>query len=97
MFEMLSSWDVLIIAAYFGFTLIIAWWASGSKGKPQMDLAPVDYFLAGKNEGWFVVGASLFSSNIGSEIILGVSGAGARAEMPMANFEMLACFVLILY
>jgi SSS family solute:Na+ symporter len=96
MFEILSSWDIIIIAAYFGFTLIVAWWASGKSGKAQKDLASVDYFLAGKREGWFVIGASLFSSNIGSEIILGVSGAGARAEMPMANFEMLASFILIL-
>ena len=43
-----------------------------------------------------VVGASLFASNIGSEIILGVSGAGARANMPMANFEIIAALVLIL-
>ena len=88
MFEILSPWDIIIIAAYFGFTLIVAWWASGKSSKSQKDLASVDYFLAGKSEGWFVIGASLFSSNIGSEIILGLSGAGARAEMPMANFEM---------
>lgn len=92
----MSSWDLLIIAIYFGITLWIAWWASRVHGNPQVEQASVDYFLAGKNEGWFVIGASLFSSNIGSEIILGVSGAGARAEMPMANFEMLAAFILIL-
>jgi solute:Na+ symporter, SSS family len=96
MFENLGSLDLLIIAAYFGLTLWIAWWASRAKGKHQKDLNSSDYFLAGKSEGWFVIGASLFSSNIGSEIILGVSGAGARAEMPMANFEMLAAFILIL-
>jgi solute:Na+ symporter, SSS family len=96
MFENLGSLDLLIIAAYFGLTLWIAWWASRPKGRDQKDLSSSDYFLAGKNEGWFVIGASLFSSNIGSEIILGVSGAGARAEMPMANFEMLAAFILIL-
>ncbi len=55
-----------------------------------------DYFLAGKSEGWFVIGASLFASNIGSEIIMGVSGAGARGDMPMANFEILASLILIL-
>ncbi len=96
MLEYMSSWDLLIIAIYFGITLWIAWWASRMHGKPQVEQGSVDYFLAGKNEGWFVIGASLFSSNIGSEIILGVSGAGARAEMPMANFEMLAAFILIL-
>lgn len=96
MFENLGLLDLFIIAAYFGLTLWIAWWASRAKGKHQKDLNSADYFLAGKSEGWFVIGASLFSSNIGSEIILGVSGAGARAEMPMANFEMLAAFILIL-
>lgn len=44
-----------------------------------------------------MIGASLFASNIGSEIILGVSGAGARANMPMANFEIIASLVLILF
>jgi solute:Na+ symporter, SSS family len=96
MLQHLSPWDLLIIALYFALTLFIAWWASRVKGKPQEQLNSADYFLAGKNEGWFVIGASLFSSNIGSEIILGVSGAGARAEMPMANFEILAAFILIL-
>ncbi len=96
MLEYMSPWDLLIIGIYFGITLWIAWWASRGGGKTAKDLGSVDYFLAGKSEGWFVIGASLFSSNIGSEIILGVSGAGARAEMPMANFEMLAAFILIL-
>lgn len=96
MLENMSSLDILIISGYFGLTFWIAWWASRVKGKPQGDLSSADYFLAGKSEGWFVIGASLFSSNIGSEIILGVSGAGARAEMPMANFEILAAFILIL-
>ena len=96
MLENLSSLDLLIIGTYFGIVLWIAWWVSrGRKGahKPQNS---VDYFLAGKDQGWFVIGASLFASNIGSEIILGVSGAGARAEMPQANFEILAALMLIL-
>ena len=96
MLENLSSLDLLIIGTYFGIVLWIAWWVSrGRKGAhdPQNS---VDYFLAGKNQGWFVIGASLFASNIGSEIILGVSGAGARGEMPQANFEILAAFMLIL-
>ncbi|MDH4089298.1 MAG: sodium:solute symporter [Cyclobacteriaceae bacterium] len=92
----MSYWDLLIITIYFGITLWIAWWASRKKQGPVENLDSADYFLAGKREGWFVIGASLFSSNIGSEIILGVSGAGARAEMPMANFEILAALILIL-
>lgn len=36
-----------------------------------------DYFLAGRNLGWFIVGASIFASNIGSEHIVGLAGSGA--------------------
>jgi SSS family solute:Na+ symporter len=87
--------DFTIIAVYFGIILWIARWAASEK--KEGEFSSVDYFLAGKNQGWLVIGASLFASNIGSEIILGVSGAGARADMSMANFEILASLVLILF
>ncbi|MEN8800059.1 MAG: sodium:solute symporter [Flavobacteriaceae bacterium] len=93
MFENLALWDVIIILFYFAIILWIARWASRDTSKSG---AAADYFLAGKDQGWLVVGASLFASNIGSEIILGVSGAGARGDMPMANFEILAALILIL-
>jgi len=93
MLSSLSFWDIAIILIYFGIILWIAQWASKSKTTSG---GAVDYFLAGKNSGWLVIGASLFASNIGSEIILGVSGAGARGNMPMANFEIIASLVLIL-
>lgn len=93
MLSNLDLLDVIIILFYFGIILWIARWASRDKSKSG---AAADYFLAGKDQGWLVVGASLFASNIGSEIILGVSGAGARGDMPMANFEILAALVLIL-
>ncbi len=93
MLSTLSFLDIAIIIVYFGIILWIAQWASKSKSNSG---GAVDYFLAGKNSGWLVIGASLFASNIGSEIILGVSGAGARGNMPMANFEIIAALVLIL-
>ena len=93
MLSTLSFWDIAIILVYFAIILWIAQWASKSKTDSG---GAVDYFLAGKNSGWLVIGASLFASNIGSEIILGVSGAGARGNMPMANFEIIASLVLIL-
>ncbi len=88
--------DVSIILIYFAIILWIAWWVSKGGGSSKGDRDSKDYFLAGKSAGWFVIGASLFASNIGSEIIIGVSGAGARAEMPQANFEIIAALVLIL-
>ena len=91
----MSILDITIIVIYFGIILWIAKWAS--EKKEGGTFSSVDYFLAGKNQGWLVIGASLFASNIGSEIILGVSGAGARANMPLANFEIIASLVLILF
>ncbi len=96
MFATLSLFDLAIIGAYFGLVLWIAWRVSSKRSKQENSKASLDYFLAGKDQGWFVIGASLFASNIGSEIILGVSGAGARADMPQANFEILASLILIL-
>ncbi len=88
--------DISIILIYFALILWIAWWASKGSRKNKGPRDSKDYFLAGKTAGWFVIGASLFSSNIGSEIIIGVSGAGARGEMPQANFEIIAALILIL-
>ncbi|MEL4457204.1 sodium:solute symporter [Lutimonas vermicola] len=88
--------DLGIILLYFALILWIAWWVSRGSGKNKGERDSKDYFLAGKSAGWFVIGASLFASNIGSEIIIGVSGAGARAEMPQANFEIIAALMLIL-
>ena len=42
-------------------------------GKKQTD---AEYFLAGRNLGWLIVGASIFASNIGSEHIVGLAGTG---------------------
>src|SRR5690625_7616580 len=55
-----------------------------------------DYFLAGRNVGWFVVGASIFASNIGSEHVVGLAGAGAGDKMPMLIYELHAWIVLML-
>ncbi|MEL6141619.1 MAG: sodium transporter, partial [Bacteroidota bacterium] len=91
----MGTLDILVIVIYFGIILWIARWAA--TGRKNATFSSVDYFLAGRTQGWLVIGASLFASNIGSEIILGVSGAGARADMPLANFEILAALILILF
>jgi len=55
--------------------------------KTQLEQGSAIYFLAGKNEGWFVMSASLFSfETLVRKYFLGVSGAGARAEMPCPIF-----------
>ena len=87
----LSSVDWLAIALYFGILLGVAWWVV-KKGK---DTA-ADYFLAGRNLGWWVIGASIFASNIGSEHIVGLAGSGAKDGVAMAHYELHAWCLLVL-
>ena len=54
------------------------------------------YFLAGRNVGWFVIGASLFASNIGSEHLVGLAGAGASTGVPLGQYEVQASLILLL-
>ncbi len=81
-----------IVLAAFGLGLIaIVVWVSWLKEEDS-----ADYFLAGRNVGWFAVGASIFASNIGSEHLVGLAGAGAESGMAMAHWEMHAWLILIL-
>lgn len=91
----LSSFDIFIVLAYFGVVFYVARWATLRRKHGNSETASADYFLSGKSEGWIVIGSALFASNIGSEIILGLAGSGARADMPNAQFEILASLVLI--
>jgi len=83
--------DWLVIAAYFVVLFGLAWWVI-LKGKDTAD----DYFLAGRNLGWFVVGASIFASNIGSEHLVGLAGSGCTDGVAMAHYELHAWCLLIL-
>ena len=55
-----------------------------------------DYFLAGRDAGWIAIGASIFASNIGSEHLVGLAGAGASSGMAMAHWEMHGWLILVL-
>ncbi len=83
--------DWVAIAAYFGIILGLAWWVI-LKNKDTAD----DYFLAGRNLGWFLVGASIFASNIGSEHLVGLAGSGATDGVAMAHYELHAWCLLVL-
>lgn len=87
----LATIDWIIILAYFSIILGIAWWVIRQKANTSDD-----YFLAGRNLGWFVVGASIFASNIGSEHLVGLAGSGATDGVAMAHYELHAWCLLVL-
>ncbi len=87
----LVTLDWIVIAAYFGLLLAVAWWVVAQKSDTSED-----YFLAGRNMGWFVVGASIFASNIGSEHVVGLAGSGAADKFPLLIYELHAWVVVLL-
>jgi len=89
---MLTTIDWIIILFYFGIIAGISWWAVKKKKKDSAD----DYFLAGRHLGWFVVGASIFASNIGSEHLVGLAGSGATDGVALAHYELHAWCLLVL-
>jgi SSS family solute:Na+ symporter len=62
----------------------------------QREETSTDYFLAGRDATWIAIGASIFASNIGSEHLVGLAGAGASSGMAMAHWEMHGWIILIL-
>jgi solute:Na+ symporter, SSS family len=92
---LLTTLDWTAIALYFLVVFAAAGYATWRERRSGMETSS-DYFLAGRNSVWFIVGASLFASNIGSEHLVGLAGTGAATGIAVAQFEILAAFVLLL-
>lgn len=58
--------------------------------------SPSDYFLANRNLGWWVIGASILASNVGSEHIVGLAGSAAKSGTVLGHYELHSYIVLIL-
>lgn len=87
---MLGTIDWIIVLIYFVILILIVWFTSRKQDSTD------EYFLAGRNVGWFVIGCSLFASNVGSEHIVGLAGSGATSGMGMAHWELHAWVLIML-
>ncbi len=87
----ITGLDWAVIAVYFSILLCVAWWVV-KRGKDSA----ADYFLAGRNLSWWIIGASIFASNIGSEHVVGLAGAGATSGVALAHYELHAWCLLVL-
>jgi SSS family solute:Na+ symporter len=87
----LQTLDWITLSLYFALIMGVAWWVI----RKRKDTA-ADYFLAGRNLGWWLVGASIFASNIGSEHLVGLAGTGATDGVAMAHYELHAWCLLVL-
>jgi SSS family solute:Na+ symporter len=87
----MHSLDWTVVALYFlALAGIAAWVVRHAK-----DTA-VDYFLADRGLGWWIVGPSIFASNIGSEHLVGLAGSGCTDGVAMAHYELHAWCLLVL-
>lgn len=82
--------DYVVLALYFLIIFAIGWYFS------RKERNTTDYFLAGRDVAWWAIGASLFSSNIGSEHFIGLAGSGAATGMAAGHFEWLASLIVLL-
>jgi len=83
--------DTVVLAAFFIGMILVVLWSIRKKEESS-----ADYFLAGRNASWLEIGSSIFSSNIGSEHLVGLAGAGFISGMAMAHWEMHAWLILVL-
>src|SRR5262245_32549371 len=83
--------DWIVVGAYFVLNTAICVWAALQKEKDT-----ADYFLASRSAGWFLIGSSIFASNIGAEHLIGLAGSGAGSGMAFAHWELHSWLVLVL-
>jgi SSS family solute:Na+ symporter len=87
----MTTLDWIVLGLFFlGLVGIIVWVLR------QKEDDTSDYFLAGRDATWIAIGASIFASNIGSEHLVGLAGAGAESGMAMAHWEVHGWLILML-
>ena len=83
--------DWIVIGVFCCALIGIVLWVVSQKNNNS-----ADYFLGGKDATWIAIGASIFASNVGSEHLIGLAGAGASSGMAMAHWEIQGWMILIL-
>lgn len=83
--------DWIVIGAFVALMIWIVYTVIRKK-KENSD----DYFLGGRDATWIAIGTSIFASNIGSEHLIGLAGAGASSGMAMAHWEIQGWMILLL-
>lgn len=82
--------DVIVFLGFVGFVVGISLYKSRKEETGE------DYFLAGRNLTWPLIGFSLIASNISTEHFVGMSGQGAgNVGLAIASYEWMAAITLV--
>ncbi len=87
----LSSLDATIIIAYLIFVIGLGFYFSTKHKGAE------DYFLAGRNLTWPIIGFSLFASNMSSNSLVGLAGSGYKDGFSVYSYEWMAVVILIIF
>lgn len=87
----LQPLDAVIVAIYLVFVIILGFYFSKKHQGAE------DYFLAGRNLTWPIIGFSLFASNMSSNSLVGLAGAGFKDGFSVYNYEWMAVLILIIF
>lgn len=88
----LATIDYVIVAVYFIGVLFHGWWVS-RKGHEDSE----GYFLAGKTLPWYLIGFSLYASNMSGSSFVGLMGAAYNNGIAVFNYEWTATIMLIFF
>ncbi len=87
----ISLIDGSIVIAYLVFVILLGFYFSKKHENAE------DYFLAGRSLTWPVIGFSLFASNMSSNSLMGLAGAGFADGFSVYSYEWMAILVLIIF
>lgn len=81
------------IASFVGFLVLVFAVSIGASRRKRV--ATVDYFLAGRELSWWLIGISLIASNISTEHFVGLSGRGYAIGLAIASYEWMAAVTMV--
>jgi SSS family solute:Na+ symporter len=82
--------DIVMFIGFLSLVWLISLWASRKEDTSE------DYFLAGRNLSWWLIGMSLIASNISTEHFVGMAGRGFELGLAIASYEWMAAVTLVL-
>jgi SSS family solute:Na+ symporter len=82
--------DIFVLVASIVVVYAVSLWASRKEESAE------DYFLAGRQLAWPLIGMSLIASNISTEHFVGMAGRGYDLGLAIASYEWMAAVTLVI-
>lgn len=86
-----SHLNLAVFGIYLAIVAAVGYFASRRGRRTD------DYFLAGRNLTWWIIGGSMIAANISTHHFIGMSGRAVEIGLAIASFEWMAALALVLY